>query len=80
MKTHDINFATRPKILAIDILSYNSIGMAFAPYRNYWRQRKDPINLTQINEHKEAQLIAKDDQSEPEDLVDVLVQYEDGSK
>ncbi|KAK7333385.1 hypothetical protein VNO80_30153 [Phaseolus coccineus] len=191
MKTHDINFATRPKILASEILSYNSTSIAFAPYGNYWRQLRkictlellslkrvnsyqpireeelsnlvkwidsekgSPINLTQavlssiytiasrsafgkkckdqenfisvikkttklfagfnigdffpsstwiqlvsglrhklekshqqadqimeniINEHKEAKSKAKDDQSEAEDLVDVLIQYEDGRK
>jgi len=191
MKTHDINFATRPKILFTEIISYNSTDIAFAPYGNYWRQLRkictlkllslkrvnsyqpireeelsnlvkwidsekgSPINLTQavlssiytiasraafgkkckdqenfisvmkkttalsagfnigdffpsspwlqlvsglrhkleryhqqadqileniINEHKEAKLKAKDDQSEVEDLVDVLIQYEDGRK
>ncbi|KAL5178063.1 Cytochrome P450 71D11 [Glycine soja] len=191
MKTHDINFATRPKVLAIDIMSYNSTNIAFAPYGNYWRQLRkictlellslkrvnsyqpireeelsnlvkwidshkgSSINLTQavlssiytiasraafgkkckdqekfisvvkktsklaagfgiedlfpsvtwlqhvtgvrpkierlhqqadqimeniINEHKEAKSKAKGNQSEAEDLVDVLIQYEDGSK
>ncbi|RDX93269.1 Cytochrome P450 71D11, partial [Mucuna pruriens] len=191
MKTHDINFATRPQILAAEIMSYNSTNIAFAPYGNYWRQLRkictlellsvkrvnsyqpireeefsnlvkwiaseegSPINLTQavlssvytiasraafgkkcrdqekfisvlkktvkaaggfdigdlfpsatwlqhltgmrpklerlhqqadqimeniINEHKEAKSKAKDDQSEAQDLVDVLIQYEDGSK
>jgi len=191
MKTHDINFATRPKVLASEIISYNSTSIAFAPYGNYWRQLRkictlellslkrvnsyqpireeelsnlvkwidsekgSPINLTLallssiykiasrsafgkkckdqenfisemkkatelfagfnigdffpsstwlqlvsglrhklekshqqvdqileniINEHKEAKSKAKDDQSEAEDLVDVLIQYEDGRK
>ncbi|XP_027341971.1 cytochrome P450 71D11-like [Abrus precatorius] len=38
MKTHDIIFASRPTILASDILSYESTNIAFAPYGNYWRQ------------------------------------------
>ncbi|WVY93079.1 hypothetical protein V8G54_032167 [Vigna mungo] len=38
MKTHDINFATRPKLLAIDVICYNCTDIAFAPYGNYWRQ------------------------------------------
>ncbi|RDX93268.1 Cytochrome P450 71D11, partial [Mucuna pruriens] len=191
MKTHDINFATRPQILVTEIMSYNSTNIAFAPYGNYWRQLRkictlellsvkrvnsyqpireeefsnlvkwiaseegSPINLTQavlssiytiasraafgkkckgqekfisvikkttkvaggfdigdlfpsatwlqyltgmrpklerlrqqadqimeniINEHKEAKSKTKDDQSEVEDLMDALIQYEDGSK
>jgi len=38
MKTHDINFATRPKVLAIDVLNYNCTSIAFAPYGNYWKE------------------------------------------
>ncbi|KAK2387010.1 cytochrome P450 71D11 [Trifolium repens] len=38
LKTHDINFASRPHLLAVEIAAYNSTGMAFSPYGNYWRQ------------------------------------------
>ncbi|KAK7407753.1 hypothetical protein VNO78_09806 [Psophocarpus tetragonolobus] len=38
MKTHDVIFASRPKLLAADILSYKSTNIIFAPYGNYWRQ------------------------------------------
>lgn len=38
MKTHDIIFASRPNIIASQILSYNSTSLAFAPYGEYWRQ------------------------------------------
>ncbi|KAH1198799.1 Cytochrome P450 71D11 [Glycine max] len=45
MKIDDINFATRPKVLAIDIMSYNSTSIAFAPYGNYWRQLRKICTL-----------------------------------
>nr|XP_007146612.1 hypothetical protein PHAVU_006G054900g [Phaseolus vulgaris]ESW18606.1 hypothetical protein PHAVU_006G054900g [Phaseolus vulgaris] len=45
MKIHDINFATRPKILASEIISYNSTDIAFAPYGNYWRQLRKICTL-----------------------------------
>ncbi|XP_038685575.1 cytochrome P450 71D9-like [Tripterygium wilfordii] len=38
MKTHDVNFATRPYRLAADIIFYNSKNVLFAPYGEYWRQ------------------------------------------
>ncbi|PON43446.1 Cytochrome P450, E-class, group I [Parasponia andersonii] len=38
MKTHDIIFASRPQILASEIMTYGSANIAFAPYGEYWRQ------------------------------------------
>ncbi|PON94058.1 Cytochrome P450, E-class, group I, partial [Trema orientale] len=38
MKTHDVIFASRPRILASEIMSYGSVNIAFAPYGEYWRQ------------------------------------------
>ncbi|XVF03634.1 hypothetical protein REPUB_Repub05bG0009900 [Reevesia pubescens] len=36
MKTHDINFAYRPFLLAVKIIMYNSTDSANAPYGGYW--------------------------------------------
>ncbi|PNX97505.1 cytochrome p450 71d11-like protein [Trifolium pratense] len=57
MKTHDIHFATRPKILATEILSYNSTNIAFAPYGNYWRQLRkictmELLSLKRVNSYQ----------------------------
>ncbi|GAU34050.1 hypothetical protein TSUD_16380 [Trifolium subterraneum] len=38
LKTHDVIFASRPKIIALEILSYGFTNIGFAPYGNYWRQ------------------------------------------
>ncbi|CAN0875040.1 Desmethyl-deoxy-podophyllotoxin synthase [Linum grandiflorum] len=38
MKTHDVIFAQRPKLLAASIISYGMSDIAFAPYGAYWRQ------------------------------------------
>lgn len=40
MKTHDINFANRPHLLAADIISYGSKGITFSCYGSYWRQMR----------------------------------------
>jgi hypothetical protein len=57
MKTHDIHFASRPKILATEILSYNSTNIAFAPYGNYWRQLRkictmELLSLKRVNSYQ----------------------------
>ncbi|CAI9270237.1 unnamed protein product [Lactuca saligna] len=38
MKTHDLAFADRPKLLTAEIIAYNYTDIAFAPYGEYWRQ------------------------------------------
>ncbi|GKV19425.1 hypothetical protein SLEP1_g29686 [Rubroshorea leprosula] len=38
MKTNDITFASRPEILASQIIGYDSTNISFSPYRDYWRQ------------------------------------------
>ncbi|KAI5435200.1 cytochrome P450 CYP736A12 [Lathyrus oleraceus] len=37
LKTHDLVFASRPKIQASEIFSYGSKGLAFSEYGPYWR-------------------------------------------
>ncbi|CAH1424624.1 unnamed protein product [Lactuca virosa] len=38
LKTHDVIFASRPKLSIIDALTYGSKTIAFSPYGEYWRQ------------------------------------------
>ncbi|CAI9087634.1 OLC1v1021753C2 [Oldenlandia corymbosa var. corymbosa] len=40
LKTHDIAFANRPKLVAAEVTTYNYRGVAFAPYGDYWRQMR----------------------------------------
>lgn len=45
MKTHDVNVAIRPQVLASKLLAYNSTGVVSAPYGDYWRQLIKNCNL-----------------------------------
>ncbi|XP_020693452.1 premnaspirodiene oxygenase-like [Dendrobium catenatum] len=38
LKTHDHVLASRPTLLAIEKICYNSSGIGFSPYSPYWRQ------------------------------------------
>ncbi|PKU78995.1 cytochrome P450 71D8-like [Dendrobium catenatum] len=35
-KTHDLKFASRPKLMAVKIIEYNYAGFGFAPYGKTW--------------------------------------------
>ena len=57
MKTHDINFATRPQSLSSNLIAYNSTGIVSAPYGNYWRQLRkictlELLSLKRVNSYQ----------------------------
>ncbi|MBA0700391.1 hypothetical protein Goari_026752, partial [Gossypium aridum] len=37
LETHDVVFASRPKLQFADYVSYGNKGLVFAPYGSYWR-------------------------------------------
>ncbi|XP_019195781.1 PREDICTED: premnaspirodiene oxygenase-like [Ipomoea nil] len=40
LKTHDLDFASRPRVLAADEVMYDSSDILFSPYGEYWRQMR----------------------------------------
>ncbi|KAJ0610420.1 putative premnaspirodiene oxygenase [Helianthus annuus] len=52
MKTHDISFASRSKLLNVEILSYNYKDIAFSPYGDYWRQTRKICVLELLSARK----------------------------
>ncbi|KAK9073543.1 hypothetical protein SSX86_007867 [Deinandra increscens subsp. villosa] len=49
MKTHDISFASRPKMSIPDTLLYGSKDITFSPYGEYWRQVKSIAVIHLLN-------------------------------
>ncbi|KAL5735724.1 hypothetical protein ACOSQ2_030512 [Xanthoceras sorbifolium] len=49
MKTHDVNFASRPYNYAANTIIYNSTNIALAPYGEYWRQLRKICTLEILN-------------------------------
>ncbi|CAI9088250.1 OLC1v1022530C1 [Oldenlandia corymbosa var. corymbosa] len=45
MQTQDLNFASRPSIIASDIIAYNSSNISFSPHGDYWRQLRKIYTL-----------------------------------
>uniref|UniRef100_M1D2E3 Cytochrome P450 71D7 n=2 Tax=Solanum tuberosum TaxID=4113 RepID=M1D2E3_SOLTU len=49
LKTHDLAFASRPKLLVTDIITYDSRDIAFSPYGDYWRQMRKICVMELLN-------------------------------
>ncbi|KAL5549563.1 hypothetical protein UlMin_004794 [Ulmus minor] len=52
MKTHDIIFANRPFLLAIQKLIYDSTDIAFSPYGDYWRQLRKICTMELLSQKR----------------------------
>ncbi|XP_050904727.1 cytochrome P450 CYP736A12 [Lathyrus oleraceus] len=52
LKTHDLVFASRPKIQASKLMSYGSKGVGFAEYGPYWRSMRKLCTLKLLSASK----------------------------
>ncbi|XP_028799812.1 cytochrome P450 71D10-like [Neltuma alba] len=75
MKTHDQIFANRPRILASDILAYNSTNIFFSPYGNYWRQLRK-ICMLELFSSKRVQSFRRIREEEISALVRNISEHE----
>ncbi|CAI0439171.1 unnamed protein product [Linum tenue] len=58
MKTHDVAFASRPYLLAADVLYYGCKDIAFAPYGDHWRHARRVESFRRIREEEVSNLVA----------------------
>ncbi|XP_049400411.1 desmethyl-deoxy-podophyllotoxin synthase-like isoform X2 [Solanum stenotomum] len=71
MKTHDLVFADRPKILVADIIGYNSTQITFSPYGDHWRQLRK-ICVAELLNVKRVQSFESLRQEEVKDLIKTI--------
>lgn len=52
LTTHDKAFASRPKTMALELLTYNSSMFGFSPYGPYWRQVRKIVTVELLSTHQ----------------------------
>ncbi|CAI0542823.1 unnamed protein product [Linum tenue] len=58
LKTHDLNFASRPSRVSADIILYEARDIVFAPYGEYWRQMRKICALELLSPRRVGSLRA----------------------
>ncbi|XP_076931456.1 desmethyl-deoxy-podophyllotoxin synthase-like [Bidens hawaiensis] len=71
MKTHDLNFANRPFLLAAYIIAYKSTNIMFSPYGDYWRQLRRICN-TELLSSKHVQSLRPIREEEVSNLIHTI--------
>ncbi|XBI22811.1 hypothetical protein VPH35_063784 [Triticum aestivum] len=56
MRTRDLDFASRPRLLMVDRFYYGTGGIGFAPYGEHWRQARRVCVTHMLNAHRVASL------------------------
>ncbi|MBA0879268.1 hypothetical protein Goshw_014578, partial [Gossypium schwendimanii] len=71
LETHDVVFASRPKLQFADYVSYGNKGLVFAPYGSYWRTVRKWCTLQLLSSSK-VELFERIRRREVESLVDQI--------
>ncbi|XP_050380060.1 desmethyl-deoxy-podophyllotoxin synthase-like [Argentina anserina] len=49
LKTHELTFSQRPRVLAVEVMSFAQSSIVFAPYGDYWREMRKICVLNLFN-------------------------------
>ncbi|XVE69773.1 hypothetical protein DITRI_Ditri10aG0017900 [Diplodiscus trichospermus] len=79
MKTHDLNFCSRPTVRGSQKLSYNGLDLAFAPYNAYWREMRKICVIHLFNSGR-VQLYRPIREEEVTSLIEKISKSSDESK
>ncbi|XP_076921705.1 cytochrome P450 Tp4149-like [Bidens hawaiensis] len=71
MKTHDLIFASRPKLSIPDTLTYGSKDIGFSPYGEYWRQVRS-VAVLQLLSNKRVRSFRQVREQETRLMIDII--------
>ncbi|KAB2011942.1 hypothetical protein ES319_D09G054200v1 [Gossypium barbadense] len=77
LETHDVVFASRPKLQFADYVSYGNKGLVFAPYGSYWRTVRKWCTLQLLSSSK-VELFERIRRREVESLADQINRVRSG--
>lgn len=74
LRTQDLNFCSRPKMVAPQKLSYDCLDIAFSPYNEYWREIRKTTVLHLLST-KMVQSFSRIREEEVRRMVDMLSEH-----
>ncbi|KAJ0969477.1 hypothetical protein J5N97_022354 [Dioscorea zingiberensis] len=72
MKTHDLNFASRPNVKAAHILFYGTLDLSLAPYGDHWRNLRK-VSVTNLLSVRRVQSFRASREDEVAHLMDKII-------
>ncbi|KAJ0969479.1 hypothetical protein J5N97_022356 [Dioscorea zingiberensis] len=72
LKTHDLNFASRPNVKAADIMLYGNMDLSLAPYGDRWRHLRK-ITVTNLLSVRRVQSLHASREDEVAHLMDKII-------